>query len=195
MIFPWRCVPVSSCRPSDVSRHIPHFVQLVLVLLEHVLVLLRKQLQLLGVQLLLNHCVRLVGPVRGLVAVVGRVGSCAVAHCAGPRRPRLVQHALALLHLAREAYLHHVALEAPALLELLLQRPDDALAVRLDRVCLGLFNLLLWALCRNRPAGCPAPQRAQSLLCPPSQRQLALGCLPCLLGDAQPLDGIVELVD
>lgn len=198
MIFPLRCRGVSRCIVTRIHhRHIPDLVKLVLILLEHVLVLLRKQLKLFGIQLILNHRAPFVRAIRCRPPVIclstlPTLGRVVVGHNRSCN-PRLVQYALALLHLSREPNLHHVALELPALLELLLQRPYDALSMRLDRVCLGLFNLFLWALCCDCPACCPSSQRAQSLFRPLLQRNLALGCLSRLLCNPQCLDGIVEL--
>lgn len=78
---------------------------------------------------------------------------------------------------------------------MVLQRPYYALSVRLDGVCLGLFQLLLWALCCDGSACCPSSQCTQSLLRTLLQRKLTLGCLTRLLGYPQALNGIVELVN
>lgn len=97
-----------------------------------------------------------------------------------PCSPRLVQHALALLHLPHVSDFHHVRLEQDALLQLKIQRPQYALSVFPDRVRLGLFNLLLDALRCDCPACCPSSKRTEALLCALLQSDLRLGLLPHL---------------
>ena len=177
------------------GSHLPDFVQLVFVLLQHKLILLRQQLQLLGIQLLLDGT-RLILSIRRCPTVVSvRTASTshttmfARRHCS----PRLVEHALALLDLPHEPYLHHGALVFTALRQRTLQRPNDALPVCLDCFRSGLLKVLLWTLCSYGSSSRPSSQCAQALLCPLPHRQLRYCALPHPLRLAEDVDRISQL--
>jgi hypothetical protein len=170
---------------------------MVLVVLEHILVLLRKQLELLLVELLLRCggisllILRRAAPIINLCAL----GPVHAAKVSSSRHgaSSLVQHALALLHLPREPNLHHGALEAPAFLQCPLQVPYYALSVRLDGVDLGLLRFLVGTLRCDGTACCPPSQSAQTPLCTLFVRNGALRLLPHLLSILQSCDGKVEV--
>lgn len=105
------------------GKHIPDFVELVLILLKHILVLLREQLELLRIELVLNDCARLVLSMCSLPTIINRLPSGVMSPIhptkvvrSRPCSPSLVQHTLALLNLSHEPYLHHITLETSALL-------------------------------------------------------------------------------
>lgn len=182
--------------------YVPHLVQRALVVLQHILILLLKHLDLLWREFLLRMVllahvrIHTRGP-RILHGRRRRRGRGLAVRSALPKvSPRFRKHTPALLDLAHNPLLHHCCLEAATLLQSAPQVPQHTLAVRADSVSPRLVLLLLNRL--GGPAAAvaarsPRPNRAQAYSCVPLARERGLCVLPQLLGVGEVADAGVEL--
>ena len=145
--------------------NIPDLAESVLVVLEHVLILFLKDLQLLLAQLLLPP--PLSSRLRPTVLLITIREHGRVQLLVGYVKPStLEQHALALLFFPLQPYLHHARLDLPRLLELLLQIPRDTFTVRTERPLLGFNRFFFRALSRDCSSCRPSRKTPEAALRP-----------------------------